>query len=160
MTRRPHSPLGFRDVTSEIDPRLVAAIGRFFGEDFSGVRFLQMAAGSAADRLRGVYSPHARAFAWSRNVLFPAGREGIYAGDAQWREENARTIAHELWHVAELRATGVLRWCALFTREMARYGLRGMRHADHEVRAREAADAFIASEEYRQARADAHGERG
>jgi len=153
MNRRPHSPLGFRDVTSEIDQRLVAAIGRFFGEDFSEVRFLQMAAGSAADRLSGAYGPGARAFAWGGNVLFPAGREGIWR--EPWREENARTIAHELWHIAELRATGVIRWCALFTREWARHGLRGMRHADHEVRAREAAEAFVNSNEYRNARAEA-----
>ena len=155
MNRRRHSLIGFRDVTSETDPRLVATIGRFFDEDFSRVRFLQMAARSPAQRVGLIWGPRARAFAWSHRVLFPAGYETIYAGDAEWREENARTIAHELWHVLDFRRTGVIRWCGLFAREWRRHGLRRIRDAQHEVRAREAAEAFVRSQEYRNARAAA-----
>lgn len=155
MNRRRHSPLGFRDVTREVDPRLVAAIGRFFDEDFSRVRFLQMRAGSPAQRAGLIWAPRARAFAWSHRVLFPAGYETIYTGDAEWREENARTIAHELWHVLDFRRTGVIRWCGLFAREWRRHGRRKMRDAAHEVRAREAAEAFIRSREFSTARAEA-----
>lgn len=133
----------------------MAAIGEFFGEDFSRVRFLQMAAGSPAQHAGVLWAPRARAFAWSRNVLFPTGYETIYAGDAEWREENARTIAHELWHVLDFRRTGLIRWCWLYAREWRRHGLRKMRHAVHEVRAREAAGAFIKSDEFREARTKA-----
>jgi len=153
MNRRRCSLLGFRDVSEEIDPRLVEAIGSFFDEGFSGIRFLQIVAGTAAQRVGRAWSSRARAFAWSRSVLFPAGSEAIYAGDAEWREENARTIAHELWHVADFRRTGVIRWCGLFAREWRRHGLRQMRNAAHEIRARKAAEAFVRSEEYRDARA-------
>jgi hypothetical protein len=129
-----------------VDARLVAAIGDYFGEGFADVRFLQIRAGSLADRVSRVWSPRARAFAWGRNVLFAADRERIWR--EPWREENARTIAHELWHVRELRRFGVIRWCIVFLREWRRHGLRGMRRADHEIRAREAAEAFVRSEEY------------
>ncbi|MFO8080754.1 MAG: DUF4157 domain-containing protein [Armatimonadota bacterium] len=142
------SLVGLHDVTAEVDERLLAAIGEFFGEDFSGVRFLQMRAGSLADRIARAYSLRARAFAWGRNVLFPAGREVIWRDP--WRRENARTIAHELWHVRELRQLGLIRWCWLFLREWRRHGLRGMRLADHEIRAREAAEAFVASAAYQE----------
>lgn len=138
---------GLRDVTAEVDTRLIAAIEGFFGEDFSAVRFLQIGAGSLADRMARVWSPRARAFAWGRSVLFAAGREDIWRDPR--REENARTIAHELWHVRELREFGLIRWCWLFVREWRRYGLRRMRLADHEIRAREAAEAFVSSEEFR-----------
>ena len=144
--------VGLLDVTEEADGRLIAAIGDFFGEDFSDVRFLQIRAGSLADRVARTYSPRARAFAWGRKVLFPAGREAIWRDP--WREENARTIAHELWHVRDLREAGLIRWTVDFLREWRRYGLRGMRHAEHEIRAREAAEAFVRSEEYREGRTD------
>lgn len=139
--------LGLRDVTAEVDARLIAAIEGFFGEDLSAVRFLQIGEGSLADRVARVWSPRARAFAWGRSVLFAAGREAIWRDP--WREENARTIAHELWHVRDLRETGTVRWCWTFLREWRRYGLRRMRLADHEIRAREAAEAFVNSEEFR-----------
>ncbi len=157
MSPRSHSLIGFRDVTRGVDPRLVAEIGRFFDEDFSRVRFLQIAERSPAQRVALIWGPRARAFAWTRNVLFPAACETIYAGDAEWREENARTIAHELWHVLDFRRTGVTRWCGLFAREWRRHGLRKIRDAQHEVRAREAAEAFVRSQEFRDARAEALG---
>ncbi|MFW6156223.1 MAG: eCIS core domain-containing protein, partial [Armatimonadota bacterium] len=86
---------GLRDVTSNIDPDLIAAIDEFFGEDSSSVRYIQIRSGSLADLIARIWSPRARAFAWKRTVLFPAGREAIWR--EPWREENARTIAHELW---------------------------------------------------------------
>lgn len=150
-----HSVLGFCDVTAEVDPRLVAAIGAFFEEDFRGVRFLQMRARSLANRIARAYLPGARAFAWGARVLFPAGREAIWR--EPWREENARTIAHELWHVLELREFGLIRWAIVFLRAWRRHGPRGMRHADHELRAQTAAEAFVNSEEYRDARTAAGG---
>ncbi|MFW6438337.1 MAG: DUF4157 domain-containing protein [Armatimonadota bacterium] len=142
--------LGLRDVSEDIDADLLAAIGGFFGEDFRPVRFLQIRAGSLADRVALVYSPRARAFAWGRNVLFPARCDAIWR--EPWRRENARTIAHELWHVRELHEFGLIRWCWLFLSEWRRYGLRGMRLADHEIRAREAAEAFVESAAYQEGR--------
>jgi hypothetical protein len=147
MTDTRFSPIGLRGVTADVDPRLIAAIAEFFEEDFSDVRFLQIREGSLADRIARAYSPRARAFAWGRHVLFPAGREEIWR--ESWRAENARTIAHELWHILELREFGLLRWAIVFLREWRRHGLRGMQRADHEIRAREAAEAFVRSEEYR-----------
>ena len=144
------SPLGFGDVTEKVDPRLIAAIGAFFEEDFGEVRFLQMRAGSLADRIARLYLPRARAFAWGRSVLFPEGRDDIWR--EPWWEENGRTIAHELWHTLELREFGLMRWSIVFVRAWRRHGLRGMRQAGHELRARTAAEAFVNSEEYRNAR--------
>jgi hypothetical protein len=139
---------GLHDVTADVDADLLEAIGEFFGQGFGSVRFLQMRAGSIADRIARAYSPRARAFAWKQTVLFPVGCEAIWR--EPWRRENARTIAHELWHVRELRHFGFMRWCALFLRAWRHHGLRGMHLADHEIRAREAAEAFVASHEYEQ----------
>ncbi|MGD9495720.1 MAG: hypothetical protein AB7Y46_05360 [Armatimonadota bacterium] len=149
MTRVVAHILGMREVTDEIDARLIAAVGEVFSDDFSYVRFWQVQPGTLADRVARWYGPKAAAFAWTRHVIFPVGSEGAYCGLNQILvPAHANTLAHELWHVRDARRAGLLRFGLHFLRELRRRGLAGMVHAPHEVAAREAAARFVASARY------------
>ena len=148
MTRAVVHLLGLREVTGEIDARLIAAIGEVFGDDFTRVRFWQVRPGTVADRVAHWYGP-AAAWAWTGNVIYPVGREAAYLGlNEIVVPAHVSTVAHELWHVRDYRRAGAVRWSVRFLRELRRRGLAGMIDAPHEVAAREAAACFMASPRY------------
>jgi len=144
---------GLEDVTEMIDPRLVRACSRSFGEDFDNVRFLQIIAWSPADLVARLWAPKALALAWANNVIFPPGRESIYAAVGAARDERrAGTIAHELWHVRQFRALGTVGWLRSYLREWVRLGHARMGESWHEHEAREAAASFVRSDAWRDLR--------
>jgi len=140
--------LGLREVTDEIDARLIAAIGEVFRDDFGRVRFWQVRPGTFADGVAKWYRP-ASAWAWTGHVIYPAGREAAYQDlNEIVVPAHANTVAHELWHVRDYRRAGAVRWSVRFLREWRRRGLAGMYDAPHEVAAREAAARFLGSPHY------------
>lgn len=140
--------LGLREVTGEVDARLIAAIGAVFGDDFGAVRFWQVEPGGLTDRAMRLGPP---AIAWTvgRHVLICAGREATYEGLNEITvAHHANTIAHELWHVCDYRRHGLVRWSVRWLRALLRYGWRGMARAPHELDARDAAERFLRSPGY------------
>jgi hypothetical protein len=84
-----------RDISSLADDRLIESIGRFFREDFSGVRF------TSGGILPHVVPFHYSAIVFGNTVNIRRGAERVLS--------DPRVMAEELFHVIQWKRTGPLR---------------------------------------------------
>lgn len=144
------------DVTRDIDPSLVGAVGECYGQDFRGVRFVRIDNPMVRRAYAALFAP-AIAFAWANTVYLMGAAMDWRRRDEVLEPKHANTIAHELWHVHQFRSVGGgLLWVGRWLRQRRRVS--DIRDMPIEREAREQADRFIRSAAYRAVAGAALGE--